>query len=198
MTVRSSPSSKHVPRKERRYHVKRIRQTVGCGISSSSGHLGAAWKSLPPALHSVLVRVRISWTFCDKQEIVTLDFFIPLLDAVSSVAGPFRNWSKNFAAQPQSTVSVSTQARIKPSLLRASLAATNAFWSPFRHSNYFLKCVRNYKEPLISTGINQLLVISQFQGQRKPSQCITLIFASRVPPQKRGSNRTLTKLHNEN
>jgi len=31
--------------------------------------------------------------------------------------------------------------RIKPSVLRATLAATNAFCSPFRHSSVFVKCV---------------------------------------------------------
>jgi hypothetical protein len=107
--------------------IKRIRHRVGCGILSSSGHKGAVLKSLPPALHSLLLRARMSWTFCDKQQSVTLDFFISLLDGVSSPAGPFRTRSENFAAQPQTTVSIPSQARIKPSLLLAPLAATNVF-----------------------------------------------------------------------
>lgn len=93
--------------------IKRIRHRIGRGIPSSSGHIEAAWKGLPPALHSVLLRAQMSWMFCDKQEPVTLDFFIPLLDAVSSAASPFRTWSENFAAQPRSTVSVPTRSTHK-------------------------------------------------------------------------------------
>ena len=80
--------------------IKRIGHRVGRGIPSSSGHIGAGLKILPPAVHSLLIRARMSWTFCDKQEPVTLDFFKPLLDAVSSSADPFRTLFENFAAPP--------------------------------------------------------------------------------------------------
>ena len=176
---------------------KGIRHRLGRGIPSSSGHIGAAWKSLLPALHSVPLRDRMFWTFCDKQEPVTLDFFIPLLDAVSSPAGSFRIWSENFAAQPHSTVSISTQARIKPFLLPAPLAATNAFWNPFRHSSDFVKCVRELWITSYYNWNRSVTCIKPVPRSSKSSQCIAIPSASRVP-KKRGNNRTLAKLHNEN
>jgi hypothetical protein len=65
--------------------------------------------------------------FCDTQALATLKFCVRLIDTVSSPAGPFLTWSENFAAKPESTVFVPSQARTKLAVLPAPLAVTNAF-----------------------------------------------------------------------
>ena len=43
---------------------------------------GAALKRLPHMLHSLLRRAWSPWAFYDAQAAVTLEFFMPLVDAV--------------------------------------------------------------------------------------------------------------------
>jgi hypothetical protein len=43
---------------------------------------GAALKKLPHMLHSLLWRARSSWAYYDAQTPITLEFFMPLADAV--------------------------------------------------------------------------------------------------------------------
>jgi hypothetical protein len=94
--------------------------------------------------------------------------------------------------------------RIKPSVLCAALAATNVFWSPFRHSSVFVKCVG---ELLITSYYNWKGSVTCSKPVPRSNKIFSVHYTAickqgakenNRPKKKRGSNRTLTKLHNEN